>query len=107
MMSYPLIDKEFTNMNLQHERLDELCHQLQLQAIAQHYSTYAQTAAETQQSYSDFLEELLRLKQTERQARGRSILTCMAGFPMIKTLDDYDFKFATGVPQKKTLNSLP
>lgn len=90
-------------MNLQHERLNELCQQLQLQAIAQNYSTYAQSAAETQQSYSDFLEGLLRLEQTERQARGRSILTRMAGFPMIKTLDDYDFKFATGVPKKKIL----
>ncbi len=49
-----------------------------IHAIPQHYSSYAQKAAESQQSYSDFLEDLLRLEQAERQARGRSILTRMA-----------------------------
>jgi DNA replication protein DnaC len=90
-------------MNLQHERLYELCQQLHLQAIAQHYSTYAQTAVEQQQTYTDFLEKLLGVELDQRQTRGRSILTRMAGFPMIKTLDDYDFKFASGIPKKKIL----
>lgn len=88
-------------MNIQYERINELCQQLSLQAIAQQYDTYTQAAAQSGQSYSDFLEELLRLELAERQTRSRSMLARMAGFPMVKTLDNYDFKFAAGVPKKK------
>jgi DNA replication protein DnaC len=97
----PLALRSIFPMNIQFERIYELCQQLQLFAMADHYATHAQSAAEDKQSYSDFLESLLALERAERQSRGRAILTRMAGFPMIKTLDDYDFNFASGVPKKK------
>ena len=77
------------------------CEQLQLNAIAQQYGHYAQKAVETEQGYAEFLETLLHVEIQEKQNRSRSMLTRMAGFPMIKTLDDFDFKFATGVPKKQ------
>lgn len=88
-------------MNIQHERIISLCEQLSLNAIAGQYSIKAQEAADNQFSFCDFLENLLTLEQTEKKLKGRSILTRMAGFPAIKTLDDFDFKFATGIPKAK------
>lgn len=88
-------------MSIQNERLQVLCRQLNLTAIAEQYSLQAQTAAEDKVSYTDFLESLLKLEISEKQQRSRSMLTRMAGFPMIKTLDEFDFKFATGIPRTK------
>lgn len=88
-------------MNLQHERLTNYCHQLFLTEIADNYSAEAQSAANNQSSYTEFLEKLLQLEINGKQMKGRSLLTRKAGFPMIKTMDDFDFKFATGIPKAK------
>ena len=47
-------------MNLQHERLAQLCIDLRLSGIALSYAAAAQTAAATEASFTDFLETLLR-----------------------------------------------
>ena len=52
-------------------------------------------------SYADFLEEVLRAERDARRAR--EMLTRTAGFPAIKTLDAYDFGFATGAPRAQIL----
>ena len=88
-------------MDLQHERIVELCQQLNMPAIAQQYSQQAQAAAENKVSYSQFLEDLLTLERCHKNQRTRSILTRMAGFPVIKTIDEFDFKFAPGIPKAK------
>jgi DNA replication protein DnaC len=88
-------------MNIQHERILSMCERLSLSAIATNYSHIAQNAAEKQLGYSDFLENLLNIEFQDKQQRSRTLLTKMAGFPMIKTLDDFDFNFATGVPKTK------
>ena len=77
-------------MNLQHERLLSLCNGLNLPFIAQGYAKAAQDAAAAGTAYSDFLEGLLRHEAAGRQVRKQSILTRMAGFPAIKTLDDFN-----------------
>lgn len=84
-------------MNLQHERIHDLCHTLNLPHTAQGYSEAAQAAAQQSQAYSDFLEEILRAEVTGRKIRQQNMLTSMAGFPAIKTLDDFDYAFAKGV----------
>lgn len=88
-------------MSIQHERIISLCQRLNLSAIATNYSHLAQQAAEKNSGFSDFLEQLISLEWEEKQRRSRTLLTKMAGFPMIKTLDSFDFKFATGVPKSK------
>ena len=88
-------------MNIQFERIQQLCQQLNLPLIAQHYASAAQDAVDNKTTYTDFLEALLQEEYREKQYRSRSILTRMAGFPMIKTIDDIDFGFATGLPKKK------
>ncbi|WP_419608489.1 ATP-binding protein, partial [Thiolapillus sp.] len=52
-------------------------------------------------SYCDYLEKCLKAEQQTRQQRTRAVLLKMAGFPAIKHLDDYDFKFAVGAPKKQ------
>ena len=88
-------------MNLQHERMLGLCETLSLPFVAQGYSLASQEAAEKETAYSDFLEGLLRTEAAGRQVRKQSMLTRLAGFPAIKTLDDFDYQFATGVKKSQ------
>ena len=90
-------------MNLQDERLQQACTQLGLTGMAGHYAALAQQAARDEQSYTDFLEALLRTELTLRQTRSRTMLVRMAGFPAIKTLEDYDFAFAQGAPKAQIM----
>ena len=88
-------------MNLQHERLLALCEKLNLPFVAQGYATAAQEAAEQDTAYSDFLEQILKTEAAGRCVRKQSMLTRLAGFPAIKTLEDFDYDFATGVKRNQ------
>lgn len=88
-------------MNLQHERIVSLCETLTLPFVAQGYGAAAQDAAMREVSYSDFLESLLREEAAGRQVRKQSMLTRLAGFPAIKTLDDFNYDFAKGVKRSQ------
>ena len=90
-------------MNLQHERLAELCAELRLGGVATGYVAAAQRAAETDATYPDFLEAVLRAELDTRRARARQMLARVAGFPAVKTLDAYDFEFAAGAPRQQIL----
>jgi len=86
-------------MNLQHERIETLCGQLKLELIPTYYPALAQQAVREDFSFTDFLEHLLRHEAGCRQQRSRELLTRMACFPAIKTLEEYDFGFNAGVPK--------
>jgi DNA replication protein DnaC len=88
-------------MNLQHERLLALCETLNLPFIAQGYAAAAQDAAKRETAYSNFLEELLKAEAAGRRVRKQGMLTRLAGFPAIKTLDDFDYDFAAGVKRSQ------
>jgi DNA replication protein DnaC len=88
-------------MNLQHERMQSLCETLNLPFIAQSYALAAQDAAQQESAYSDFLEQLLKTEAAGRQVRKQSMLTRLAGFPVIKTLEDFDYDFAAGVKRSQ------
>ena len=92
-------------MNLQHERIAALCEQLSLSSVATHYPALAQQAATQDNSFTDFLEAVLKTESGTRQIRSRSVLSRMASFPALKTLDDFDFGFAASVP-KRTIQEL-
>ena len=85
--------------DLQHRRILELCQELRLSAMPSLYSGIAQSAAAKEASFADFLEETLRAERDARSARAREMFARVAGFPTIKTLDGFDFGFATGVPR--------
>ncbi len=87
-------------MNIQDERIRELCQLLKLSEIPETHSTIAQKAARQDISYAAFLQRVLESELNGKKARQRSINIKMAGFPSIKTLEEYDFKFAAGAPKK-------
>lgn len=88
-------------MNLQNERMGQLCDNLSLPFIAQGYGAAVQKAAKEETSYSDFLEGLLREEVAGRTVRKQSMMTRLAGFPVIKTLDAFNYEFAKGVKRSQ------
>src|SRR3954469_20612420 len=88
--------------NLQHERITVLAQDLRLTALGDLYGGIAQSAANKKDtSYADFLEEVLKAERDARRVRSREMLTRTAGFPALKTLEAYDFSFATGAPRSQ------
>lgn len=88
--------------NLQHERITKLATELRLLAVPDLYGAIAQTAATRKDaSFADFLEDVLRAERDARHVRSREMITRMAGFPALKTLEGYDFAFATGAPRQQ------
>ena len=84
----------------QDSRIIDLCEQLGLEQVKFNFNHLGQEAAKEQKSFSDYLESLLQTEIDSKQSRTRQTLAKLAGFPAIKTLDDYDFKFAVGTPKK-------
>ena len=85
---------------LQHDRIASLCAELKLVAVPEIYGAHAQAAAAKEASFSDFLERnLARRAGSQVACRAREIFARTAGFPAVKTLDCYDFGFATGAPR--------
>jgi DNA replication protein DnaC len=90
--------------NLQHGRITALAQELRLTALPELYGPIAQNAAKRKDaSFADFLEEVLKAEREARRARAREMLTRTAGFPAIKTLEAFDFAFATGAPRQQIL----
>jgi len=86
--------------DLQHERIVALAGELRLAALPDLYGAIAQDAAKGDDvSYADFLERVLRAERDARRVRSAEMLTRTAGFPALKTLEDYDFAFAAGAPK--------
>lgn len=92
-------------MNLQLERLTELTTKLQLSGVETQAVSLAQQAAKEEWHYLQFLEAILQAEIQLRQQRKQAMYTRMAGFPALKTLDEFDFNFAKGV-SKPLVNQL-
>lgn len=88
-------------MNLQLARITELTSELQLPGIDANACDLTQQAARNEWDYLTFLEEILQCEKRSRQQRKQHMYTRMAGFPALKTLDAFDYGFATGVPKKQ------
>ena len=88
-------------MNLQYERIAQMCEALKLPFVAQGYGAAAQQAAKDGIAYSDFLEGLLREDMAGRTVRKQSMMTRLAGFPAIKTLEQFNYDFAKGVKRSQ------
>ena len=86
-------------MNLQHERIAALCAQLKLDCVATDWTPLAQRTAAADSSMADFLEQLLQAELSAREERKRQVLTKLAALPGVKTLEQYDFGFASGAPR--------
>jgi len=86
-------------MSLQQERIGMLCSGLKLERMAAEWPALAQAAAAAEESYADFLEKLLSAEIDARGERTRQTLLKLATLPAVKTLEQYDFTFASGAPR--------
>ncbi len=86
-------------MNLQHDRIRALCSALKLDQMGTIWPVIAARTAEQDASLADFLEQLLISEQDARHERTRQSLLNLATLPAIKTLEQFDFTFATGAPR--------
>jgi len=83
------------------EKIDALCEELSLTAVADHYATYADEAAKKKRSFVEYLEQILSAEADLRAERSRQMLIRLATFPVVKTLEQFDFEAAPGAPQAR------
>jgi DNA replication protein DnaC len=79
---------------------DELHQQLgylNLQFMQQHCEELAKQAAQNQWSHADFLRRLVEGEAAARQDRARQRRIQQARFPVLKTLDQFDFTWPTKI----------
>lgn len=90
-------------MNLVHERIGHWCERLKLIRVGSDWSTIADEAVKAEVSLGEFLERCLAAECEARDRRSREVLLKMATLPAVKTLEGYDFAFASGAPRKQIL----
>lgn len=81
--------------------IQELCEELKLPTILEQYSDISLLAAKESWNYSQYLHELLELEFNNRMSRSKYTLTKLAGFPAIKTIEQFDYSFTIGVNSKQ------
>ena len=86
-------------MNLQHQRITELCEQLKLAGLGAQWPALAQDAARDQASFADFLEKVLASELVLRDERRTTTLMKLATMPAVKTLEHFDWSCAAGAPK--------
>ncbi len=90
-------------MKLIDEQIRAAASELGMKHLINDWGSIAQKAAEEHSSYADFLFEILNSEVLYRTTRTREMYTKVAGFGTIKTLEDFDFKIASGIPHKEIL----
>ncbi|ADD67542.1 IstB domain protein ATP-binding protein [Denitrovibrio acetiphilus DSM 12809] len=95
-------------MNLDIDRIRDKCAQLRLHGLETEFPHISEAAVKEELSYTAYLEKLLDTEITVKDTRSKTTMLRMAGLPAVKTLDDFDFKHASGVSkvQMQELSSL-
>lgn len=83
------------------ERIAHWCERLKLARIGAEWPAIADEAAKNQVSFGEFLEKLLSAECDARDRRTREVMLKLATLPAVKTLEAYDFAFASGAPRKQ------
>ncbi len=83
------------------ENIENFCKELQLPMLNDHHHELSNRAAKEGWKYSEYLYEILKLESDNRAVRSRATLTKLAGFPTIKTLEQFDFDFTVGVNRRQ------
>jgi DNA replication protein DnaC len=80
--------------------LDHALRRLHLPAVRQQYQELATQALAENWSYPEYLERLAQAEMVRRQERRLAQATRRAGFPFLKTLEEFDFTFQTSIQRK-------
>lgn len=84
-------------------RLPILLRQLRLPTVAVNYRKFAQEAAQTRQPYEEYLLALLEHETNQRGVNRRKRRVQEARFPVLRTLDEFDFQAIPSLNQAKVL----
>ena len=81
-------------------RLRDGLQRLHLGRVDEQLDALLATAARTQPTYLDFLDQVVSEELESKNRKRLSMQTQIAHFPTVKTLDDFDFKFQPTVDSK-------
>jgi DNA replication protein DnaC len=85
-------------------RLDPQLHQLHLRHIQKHYQELAAKAAEEQRSHVDYLAQLIEGEATVRENRSIERRIKNARFPVLKTLDTFQWSWPKKINRPQIQN---
>jgi DNA replication protein DnaC len=88
-------------------RLDAQLHGLHLHYIQSHYQALATKAAEQQRSHLDYLEQLVEGEATMRENRSIERRIKNARFPVLKSLDDFQWSWPKKINRPQIQNLFP
>ncbi|MCE3269049.1 MAG: transposase [Burkholderiales bacterium] len=71
--------------------ISQSCEVLKLNGVLQCYQSIADECSKLKASYTEYLEQILNYELAIRQQRSKDILLKMSGFPVLKTLEQFDF----------------
>jgi DNA replication protein DnaC len=72
-------------------QLQHSCDILKLPGILQAYQVIADECSKTGASYSEYLDQVLQYELMLREQRSREVMLKLAGFPVLKKLEEFDF----------------
>jgi len=90
-------------MDLVNTRIAHLCERLKLIRIGADWPAIAEETIRKEASYGEFLERILAAETSAREQRAREVMLKMATLPSLKTLDQYDFAYASGAPRSQIM----
>jgi DNA replication protein DnaC len=85
-------------------RLPILLRQLRLPTVAANYRKFAQEAAQAGQPYEQYLLALLEHEANQRDVNRRKRRVREARFPLLRTLDEFDFATIPSLNRNKVLD---
>jgi DNA replication protein DnaC len=88
-------------VNLELERIALHAQRLNLHTVADVTPLLAEDAAKNNQSYTEFLERVLRSEAEAADSRATDMIMKTASFPFVRTLEDFDFAFQASVSRKQ------
>jgi DNA replication protein DnaC len=84
-----------------YQRVQAHLGRLKLERMATCLDAVAQDAAKNDWAYLDFLDHLLEVEVSARYERDVAMKTKLAHFPVLKTLDQFDFTFQPSVSERQ------
>jgi DNA replication protein DnaC len=84
-------------------RLPILLRQMRLPTVAANYRKFAQEAAQSRQPYEEYLLALLEHEANQRDVNRRKRRIREARFPVLRTLDEFDFAALPSLNRNKVL----
>lgn len=76
---------------------------LGIHKMQEHLDYYIDLVNKGEKSFSEALEELIELEQESNRLRAENACVKTAGFPFIKTMEDFEFDFQPGINKKELL----